>query len=713
MRIPKQQIVFRKNVLALSVLLCFNAAAYAEDDVEALTKPESSIGLGAGVSSGSSQTRSIFDQYNGLRKNSTNLLLDASVIKLQEETGLWTRLEGRNLGLDNREASFSQNKQGDWKYAFEYNEINHQEIRTINTGLQGAGTTTPVVNRVALGKGADLNLQLQRKAASVSAEKWINSSLLFEASFKDEEKKGARMSGTGIYCSSITGLSRYTCSNNASLSGALFLLPEPVDNHIKQLEAKLNFTGDNFLLTGGYYGSMFNNSNRMMQAGITGGLYGTDGITLISNASVLSYLTSPVALAPDNQAHQYYVSGNYAFNTTTRTTFKYAHTHATQDQDYSSFGVAGNLGGVVDTTLAQLGLTARPVDKLNVVANVRYEDKNDKTPEVAYNRLSNGTTAYSSNYSNSATKLNGKLEGSYQLPDHFRGTLGIDYATVERAVPPSVASLAAQDLTLALGGLREKTRETSYRAELQRGLSETLNGSASLVHSRRSGDQWTLYNATGTLPQLMLDRTRDKARLAADWSPTSELSIQFNVEDGKDSFDTPQGGGMRDAKMNSFGVDAALIVSDNLKLTGYLNRSEQKLNVNNTNVYLTEIKNTNISVSVGAVGKVAGNIDVGGNVTYLEDNNRYTQSTLNGSSIVGAQLPEVTYRTTTLKLYGKYALQKTADIRVDLVHQNASLNEWTWGSNGTPFNYSDNTTVTVRPNQSMSFLGASYVYKFR
>ena len=68
---------------------------------------------------------------------------------------------------------------------------------------------------------------------------------------------------------------------------------------------------------------------------------------------------------------------------------------------------------------------------------------------------------------------------------------------------------------------------------------------------------------------------------------------------------------------------------------------------------------------------------------------------------------------TSLKLFGKYALKKNADIRVDLVHQSVKFDEWTWRYNGTPFAYSDNTTVSMQQNQRVTFLGASYVYKFR
>jgi hypothetical protein len=76
-------------------------------------------------------------------------------------------------------------------------------------------------------------------------------------------------------------------------------------------------------------------------------------------------------------------------------------------------------------------------------------------------------------------------------------------------------------------------------------------------------------------------------------------------------------------------------------------------------------------------------------------------------------LPDVTYRVVNLKLFGKYAVQKDSDVRIDLVHQSAKLDEWTWGNNGTPFTYSDGSTVSLQPNQIMNYVGASYIVKFR
>jgi len=50
---------------------------------------------------------------------------------------------------------------------------------------------------------------------------------------------------------------------------------------------------------------------------------------------------------------------------------------------------------------------------------------------------------------------------------------------------------------------------------------------------------------------------------------------------------------------------------------------------------------------------------------------------------------------------------------VDLIHNRTTFNEWTYNYAGTPYLYSDNTTINANQKQSVTFLGASYVYRFQ
>src|SRR5438477_1241442 len=139
MRILDRQSGFNRTIVALAVAPIFSLAHAADEDVARLIKPDTTaVSVGAGVVSGDSKTRSLFGQYNGLRKDDAYLLLDLDVIRRDDTAGIWTIFEGRDLGLDTREVRFLQQRQGDWKYYGEYSGLIRYYPRTINTSLQGA-----------------------------------------------------------------------------------------------------------------------------------------------------------------------------------------------------------------------------------------------------------------------------------------------------------------------------------------------------------------------------------------------------------------------------------------------------------------------------------------------------------------------------------------------------------------------------------------------
>ncbi len=107
------------------------------------------------------------------------------------------------------------------------------------------------------------------------------------------------------------------------------------------------------------------------------------------------------------------------------------------------------------TTLAQAGIKARPMPRLTLLANVRYEKKEDDTPVALYNVEGGPTTAFT-NSPASKKRLNTKLEGSYLLPADLRATLGIDLESVDHGEFTPTSAVAG------LSGLKQKTKEQGY-----------------------------------------------------------------------------------------------------------------------------------------------------------------------------------------------------------------------------------------------------------
>src|SRR5262245_11515630 len=102
---------FRLTAIAAAVLAAGTAWADERDDeIKRQTRPDSFVEAGAGFVD-SANTR--FGQYNGMVKERLYLLFDGRFQRRDDETGTWTNIYGRNLGLEDRELRFEQNRQGD------------------------------------------------------------------------------------------------------------------------------------------------------------------------------------------------------------------------------------------------------------------------------------------------------------------------------------------------------------------------------------------------------------------------------------------------------------------------------------------------------------------------------------------------------------------------------------------------------------------------
>lgn len=713
-----------RKILVLAVLAAFGPAQAADDDVAALTNPDIGVvSIGAGAASGSPSDRALFGQYNGLRTQDFNLLLDVLYAR-RDAAGMWTRAEGRNLGLDILEFGVSGGRQGDWMLSLDYNQMVRRDPHTINTGMSGLGTTSPVFGNslVAPGAGGDIDLSVKRKGLTLGASKLITPNLAFEASYKIEDKDGRRLSGIGGYCSNAM---TPVCIGANGTVGALYLAPEPINSTTQQFEAKLTYSGAWFGITGGYYGSLFSNADAAMTPGFA------NGASTITNTGaalgpLAANLSQSLALSPDSQANQFYLSGFATLPLNTRVNVKATYTRATQDDGYPAELLVGaapgvsNLGGDVETTLIQAGLTSRPLPNLSINASARYEDRRDKTDLGNYVVSPNGSTY--TNWPNSSNFGNAKLEAGYQFKDVGRATLGFDYAFNNRDRPVGTTWIP----NTSMAAMRESTNEYGLYAEFRRSMSETLNAAVTYRHAERDGYHWysidpangfpfvrydSLPLLTGIYPATMLNRTRDSVKLTGDWAATSALSLNFSLEGGKDNYDGPGDGRLHDTGFQLYNVDAALALSEKWKMTGYASWGKQTLNMQQAVGYAADLEQVNTALGVGLAGTLMAGVEVGGDLSYVEDKNSYNLGMTTGAAV--ANLPDTSYRATLLKLFGKVAIDKKSDLRFDLIQQWAKYNDWTWESDGVPFAYSDNTTVTMQPTQNVTYFGVRYSYRFR
>jgi MtrB/PioB family decaheme-associated outer membrane protein len=714
---------FQRSALTLAVFA-------AVMPVQAQSSPaETTIFVGAGVLDGERSDRALFDQYSGMPKDSSVAgMLGFDYSLRQEATNNWVDFQGSDLLGDTRELNLVWKRPGDWKITADYLGLVRNEPNLVNTGLVNLGSTTPQVTALpgAAGTGANVDLQTKRSKLGVGYTKIISPRMQLVVDLKTEEKKGSRLFGIGMNCPTVYDP---TClgTTGISVGWATLMLPEPVDSNHSQIEARLSYALEKLRFSVGYYGSFYRNANASLNPVVAGNLYNPVSTLLPVSPGLLGYLNQAVALPPDNQSHQLDVSGNYNFTDTTRGTFKLAYSTASQDDGFVAASLPGtsSLGGRVNTSLVQLGVTSRPMPKLSLVADVRHLNKDDQTPILAYNIA--GVTPYT-NQSLSNEKTSAKLQANWQFNPDYRGSLGLDYALIDRGVFTPTSAVAG------ITALRETTEETGLRAELRRRMSESLSGAISLSSSKREGSTWLKDNSglgvspvtnladpalvNGIYMPTLTDRQRDKVKLYADWLPNKDWSVQFSAEEGTDKYSSPSAYGLKDTRMSQLSVDWSYAVSFRLQLNGYASMGAQTFNQSRYAGYNMAFDNSNTSFGLGFTSKPNNQLEFGGSLSFVDDVSKYAQSldaTADAYTVASLAasggLPDITFRQTALKLFGRYALDKKSAVRVDFVHQNSTYNDWGGGYSDVPYTYSDGTTLGQKSDQNVNFIGVTYIYQ--
>lgn len=684
---------FRLTAVAAALMTVFGVALADEEDVAALIEPDSTVSIGIGNWSGDRHQQGIYD---GMRDGKAYGLIDAEVNKRNNETGTWLKLKATDLGLDNREIKGEYLRQGDLGVALEYNRITRDDPKTYRTNLLGAGTDRQIYNTGA--PAYDLKLGTTREQTNVSVYKNLLPGLDFNLSFKNEEKTGMRQWDRG-----------WSPGSNPDF------IAEPIDANTRQVEASLSYTTKQFQIQGGYYGSWYDNKHKQVIA------------SDFAAPATLQYMSVPL----NNEAHQLFLNGGYNFTKATRGTFKLEYSEASQNDnlprtfgsvaDATPASAPSSLNAKVVTTLAQVGLTARPIKDLSLNANLRYHDVNDKTPVSTFssNNSSPDYTAFS------YRTITGKLEGTYRIDGNYSLTAGVEDKHQDRDLPV-LANGAAKGIVVPM---RRQINELTSRLELRRSLSDTMNGSISYVNANRTGggDAPANVNVASNLtnstnPMHIADRKRDKVRLAVDWAPTDALSFQFSAEEGRDRYDNgDRPYGLEKGTARLYGIDAAYTLSEKVKLNAWYaydqSKAEQRAyRIASLTTKDHDLEETGHSFGLGLRAEATSRLNLGANLEWFHSVSKY-QQTLSNTPAAQANytygLPDIRNTHLKLSMFSLYALDKQSDLRLDLIHERWKSDDWSYTfANGQAFSY-NGTTFIADPKQISNFIGARYIYKFQ
>lgn len=742
----KQNQLFQLSLLSATLLAVFGSVQ--ADEIDQLTKPEASITVKAGAWDNERHQLGIYD---GQRDNDIYGSVDLDVANRDDATGTWMTLTGRNIGLSTGEIRGEYLRQGDIGFSIEQSRLTRDNPLTFTTGLQGIGSSTQIQSGATGTPPAASNvlptrlvtLGTQRDLTQIGFYKSLLSNLDTRITFKHEAKSGTRHWGRG---------------------GEPAFAVEPIDSTTNQLDATLNFSGERLQVSGGYSGSWYKNDHKLVSII-------TNGATVanpVNNSP--TYLSLPL----DNQAHQVFVNGGYSFTPTTRATFKYEFSEATQDEAFPTnsvpnmplvAGIPSSLDGKIETTLAQAGITTRFTSNWSGLVNVRYHDVNDKTPVF---RVVQGTAATGNCVTSLPTGGNGgtpnntctentpfsyetitsKAESTYRLPKGYNLTGGVEHRNQKRNIPlGEIATALGTGANVGVLGsdvqrvvpLRSEIEETTWRLDLRKALSDTINGSISYLVTERDGSAYvSAAGSPGGAPSDLInpihlaDRERQKLRLATDWSPAEAISVQFVAERAFDDYHETVGRpfGLLDGDSSLYSVDASYNINDNWSINTWFAYDHTKANQVLRNALDNTILRSNLSdagqtLGLGLKGSPVSKVKVGTDIQLTRTTSEYLQNLrTSGASRPTSRLPEIENNVLAIKLFAEYALDRQNAVRFDLIHERWKTNDWTWQfRDGSPFVYTgsgnsaatftDGTVVNSAAVQDATYAGIRYTYNFR
>mgnify|MGYP003663933534 FL=1 len=460
------------------------------------------------------------DIHSGNAFGTDNDGADGSVdadLHYRNTAGYKAKFQAHQLGLDNGFAHLEAGKSGHYKLVADYQQLTRYQSGDARSQLwYKDGVLTPSEHTQIQ------ELSLQRNKAGLGLSY-----------------------GQDFYQAYV----RYEHENKTGYQSSSIVTPRPVnfglpvDANTDNLTAGLSLSGDSWTTNLNYFVSQYKND---------------------VDALSLPYLYDVFAPAPDNQAHQISLSGQYQLNRTVMSG-RLASGKITQDDDLiqMSGNPLQNWDGEVDTLDGKLSVTSLLSNKLRLGGSVDYSKRDNKGSvwEFAQYEVNGISGAFKQNIPLDTERRGLKLNASYRLSSDYRLQAGYDRKEMERSY-----------------GDREQTNDDALWAKLNvRAMDDIkLKFKASLDNRGGSEYQTSELTSSETNPLLrkyyLADRKRTAFEAKFNHTPTSWLSVDMTARYAKDDYNETQLGL---TESEDYGYDINLGLQLNAHLSGYAFAGQQ------------------------------------------------------------------------------------------------------------------------------------------
>jgi MtrB/PioB family decaheme-associated outer membrane protein len=515
-------------LLALAAVSPARAADSSDPATQQLTAPTNSVEVGAGYVT---QDNVKFGQYNGLYNKGPygifNMDVSGGGAYDSGDPTRW-RIFGNNLGLDSRDVTAEFARQGVFKIDFGFDQLHQIKSDTYQTPYMGGGsdalTLPPTWIKPYVPQTGSSNLNFRSLSPTTGlapalvngvvtpptpAQQAIVNNIIATdlPDFHNVDLSTKRTTYKGGFTYDIDRNWEFKVSGQHQTKDGLkplgsvssqvrefaAILPYPVDESTDQYNVSLTYNVPKGFMQVAYYGSIYKNDIKSLT------------YQDVNDPTKTATLSS----APSNDFHQFLLTGGYNFTSTTKLVMDASYGRTTQDDTYLTTGQnnqyplglpQSSLNGKVVTEAFNARFTSRPVEKLNFVANYKYDDRHNETPVNIYyfqdanesasgnspfnaalglapNTLGSNTNIYANRpYSKKLNQFN--ADADYAIAKGQNIKAGYEYQQIDRTCDGSWINCADAP----------RTRENTLSAEWRANVIENLSGRILYAYSERRVD---------------------------------------------------------------------------------------------------------------------------------------------------------------------------------------------------------------------------------
>ncbi|HJV70079.1 MtrB/PioB family decaheme-associated outer membrane protein [Ideonella sp.] len=765
---------------AITSLSMLSPAARADDsdEVKALVQPTNTVEIGVGYDTKSSPK---FGEYSGLTDQGADLIgnLDLSggtAYGLGSGTYRY-RLTATDLGLTSRRIDALATDQGRWRLGLSFDSLRHSYTDTYQTPLVGsmggnsfvlpqpfgvvstASAPTPygTQNLTDTQKSFfhPMDVHSDRQTSTLAGGLDFNERFNLRVSWGHVEQDGAKL--MSVATDGNIAAPGSTPPDYKPGREAILLLANPTAYTTDTLRATLNWTGEHGFASVSYVGSRFTDGYRQVDFSNP---YTSAATVPTGTLLGVPFPLDAVSTMPDNTSRQFGLTGGYELRPTTRFAGSVSRAVITQDQAYVNLdqmqagGLPRNsLDGRVVTTHADLKITDRSIPRLVLAADLKYNERENRTASATYGFLDLGAAAESSvNTPMSHRRTQLELAGDYRWAPGQTLHLGYENEKVERWCRNAAANAAQGTLsetntgyyTVASCVQVPQSTEDKLNARYRQNVGEDAHMTLGLGYGKRDSTvNASFYNPMqtndegfenyGYLAFFQASREQWSAKAAVDWQATKALSLSASARAVRDDY-TDSALGVQHGNGANANLDATYEVSDKTSVSAFAtwqHRTRSLLTANGrnavaalTNLWSNHLTDdaTTVGVSARQAGLAGGRLQLKGDLVYslattgYETVLHYEAASCTAPSNAGyscGPVPDIRSRLLQLKLAGEYLIDKRSALTLGYQYQKLSAADYLY--NFYQMGYTGTTTLPTNqalPDYTQNRVFLIYRYSF-